>query len=153
MSGNENNNIHQKSGNNGMRKRQLPITTFLRSTFGYNRNTHPQYPIASTLPTQTFGGIPSTSSPTVARRYGTSGVALRRFSSNIFIDPYFHENNRIKTFRSWPLNFICKHQLAMLGFIYTEIGDVVKCVFCHVLIGEFNFLNYILLQVQSILFK
>lgn len=138
MSGSDYNNSHRKSGIYGLRKRQLPITNFLRSTFAYNRNSRPQFPITSTIPIQTSDGIPSSSSSSaVARRYGTSGVALRQFSSGFFTDQYSHEYNRIRTFRSWPLNFICKQQLAILGFIYTEIGDVVKCVFCHVLISKF----------------
>lgn len=45
------------------------------------------------------------------------------------------EANRLKTFDSWRVSFINKHQLALLGFYYYGPGDMVKCNFCGVEIG------------------
>lgn len=45
------------------------------------------------------------------------------------------EANRLKTFDSWHVSFIDKHQLALLGFFYYGPGDMVKCHFCGVEIG------------------
>lgn len=45
------------------------------------------------------------------------------------------EANRLKTFDSWHISFIDKHQLALLGFYYYGPGDMVKCHFCGVEIG------------------
>lgn len=45
------------------------------------------------------------------------------------------ESNRLKTFENWPVNFIDKNQLALLGFYYRNQSDLVKCFFCGVEIG------------------
>ena len=114
----------------GYRKRQLPITNFLRNTFAYNRNNHNQFPSTSSSASSSTDARPSSSST------ASLGIPVRRFSNDHFIDPYFYEKNRLASFRSWAIPSISKDELAMFGFIFTEIGDVVKCVFCHVLIGK-----------------
>lgn len=45
------------------------------------------------------------------------------------------EANRLKTFEQWNVPFICKNQLALLGFYYFGPSDMVKCYFCGVEIG------------------
>ena len=45
------------------------------------------------------------------------------------------EENRLKTFENWHVQFIDKNTLAMLGFYYYGPNDLVKCVFCGVEIG------------------
>lgn len=45
------------------------------------------------------------------------------------------EENRLKTFENWNVQFIDKNTLAMLGFYYYGPNDLVKCVFCGVEIG------------------
>lgn len=50
-----------------------------------------------------------------------------------------HEEYRLKTFTNWNVSFVDKHELAMLGFYYTESSDAVQCVFCGVIIGDWKF--------------
>jgi E3 ubiquitin-protein ligase XIAP len=45
------------------------------------------------------------------------------------------EMNRLRTFDHWNVSFIDKHQLALLGFYYLGVSDMVKCYFCGVEIG------------------
>ena len=45
------------------------------------------------------------------------------------------EAQRLRTFDRWPVPFIDKHQLALLGFYYFGPGDLVKCYFCGIEIG------------------
>lgn len=45
------------------------------------------------------------------------------------------EANRLRTFENWPVSFIDKHQLALLGFYYYGPNDLVKCYFCGVEVG------------------
>lgn len=45
------------------------------------------------------------------------------------------EENRLKSFDKWTVSFIQKEQLALLGFYWVGISDIVKCFFCHVEIG------------------
>lgn len=49
---------------------------------------------------------------------------------------YFHiEENRLRTFASWPVTFIRPNVLARYGFYYVGKDDTVKCYFCRVEIG------------------
>jgi hypothetical protein len=45
------------------------------------------------------------------------------------------EINRLRTFDNWSFLFIDKHKLALLGFYYYGLSDMVKCCFCDVEIG------------------
>lgn len=45
------------------------------------------------------------------------------------------EAQRLRTFDRWPVPFIDKHQLALLGFYYFGPGDLVKCYFCGIEVG------------------
>jgi len=40
--------------------------------------------------------------------------------------------NRLKTFKKWPLKFITPDKLARAGFYYTGIQDKVKCLYCPI---------------------
>jgi hypothetical protein len=48
------------------------------------------------------------------------------------------EENRLKTFNNWNIPFVNKHQLALLGFYYYDLDDIVKCYFCSVEIGKWE---------------
>ena len=45
------------------------------------------------------------------------------------------EAQRLRTFDRWPIPFIDKNQLAMLGFYYFGPHDLVKCYFCRIEVG------------------
>ena len=45
------------------------------------------------------------------------------------------ETKRLETFNNWNISFIDKNQLALFGFYYYGPADLVKCYFCHVVIG------------------
>lgn len=42
------------------------------------------------------------------------------------------ESDRLKSFENWPISFISKNELALAGFIYTQIEDRVRCYYCNV---------------------
>lgn len=49
------------------------------------------------------------------------------------LDDRFHrEDERLKTFKFWPLKFIDCKEMAMIGFFYTGDADKTKCYFCEV---------------------
>ena len=56
----------------------------------------------------------------------------QNFSENsVDENDYKYEKNRLSTFRTWPKEDIVQPKLlACDGFIYTLLGDRVKCVFC-----------------------
>lgn len=58
--------------------------------------------------------------------------------SYVMTDPYKSEEERLKSFERWPLDFIDKRVLAQTGMIYTGDGDKVKCYFCDVEIGRWE---------------
>ena len=43
---------------------------------------------------------------------------------------YQSENERLKTFKNWPIEFITPDQLAKSGFIFSGEEDMVTCPFC-----------------------
>lgn len=48
------------------------------------------------------------------------------------------EVNRLATFTRWPVAFIDKNRLAMIGFYYIGPSDIVKCFFCGLEIGSWE---------------
>lgn len=50
------------------------------------------------------------------------------------------EKERLKTFTNglWPVSFIKPEDLAKTGFYYTNRGDRVRCIYCNILIGEWD---------------
>ncbi|XP_037931018.1 death-associated inhibitor of apoptosis 1 [Teleopsis dalmanni] len=50
-------------------------------------------------------------------------------------DIFSREEERLKTFDSWPLEWLNKNQLAQTGMFFTGDCDKVKCYFCEVEIG------------------
>jgi baculoviral IAP repeat-containing protein 7/8 len=57
-------------------------------------------------------------------------------------DMCFHdlhrEEERLKTFKNWPLSFLSPQVLARNGFYYLGRGDEVRCAFCKVEIMRWN---------------
>lgn len=54
-------------------------------------------------------------------------------------DDLCSEAERLKTFTGWPLDFMDKNVLAQTGMYYLGINDNVKCYFCEVEIGKWEF--------------
>ncbi|XP_023296097.1 death-associated inhibitor of apoptosis 1 [Lucilia cuprina] len=51
----------------------------------------------------------------------------------------FHrEDERLKTFNTWPVVWLDKKELAMSGMFYMGEGDKTKCYFCEVEIGRWE---------------
>ena len=46
------------------------------------------------------------------------------------------EVDRRKTFKYWRVPFMDVNQLAAAGFFFTNRGDVVRCAFCEVEVGQ-----------------
>lgn len=53
-------------------------------------------------------------------------------------DIFHREDERLKTFDSWPLDWLDKKQLAMSGMFYMGESDKTKCYFCEVEIGRWE---------------
>jgi hypothetical protein len=47
-----------------------------------------------------------------------------------FLDIFFDEKIRLRTFRGWNSRVVRPSELAKEGFIYSGIRDCVRCVFC-----------------------
>jgi hypothetical protein len=45
---------------------------------------------------------------------------------------------RLRTYTRWPLSKPSPQDLANAGFYYFDIGDQVKCVYCHGIIGQWE---------------
>ncbi|XP_017101434.2 death-associated inhibitor of apoptosis 1 [Drosophila bipectinata] len=58
--------------------------------------------------------------------------------NNIMNNNYNREEDRLKTFVNWPLDWLDKCQLAQTGMYYTNVDDKVKCYFCGVEIGRWE---------------
>jgi hypothetical protein len=56
------------------------------------------------------------------------------------------EQFRLDSFRSWTVAFIDPKKLALYGFSYIGPRDVVRCNFCRVEIGEWNFGDNVLVE-------
>lgn len=64
-----------------------------------------------------------------------TGLFKPRYEMN---DIFHREDERLKTFDSWPLEWLDKKQLAMTGMFYMGDGDKTKCYFCEVEIGRWE---------------
>nr|ASC55649.1 thread [Delia radicum] len=64
-----------------------------------------------------------------------TGIFKPRYEMN---DIFHREDERLKTFESWPLEWLDKKQLAMSGMFYMGDGDKTKCYFCEVEIGRWE---------------
>lgn len=53
-------------------------------------------------------------------------------------DRFHREDERLKTFDSWPLDWLNKKELAMSGMFYMGVDDKTKCYFCEVEIGRWE---------------
>ncbi|XP_073838705.1 death-associated inhibitor of apoptosis 1 [Musca autumnalis] len=55
------------------------------------------------------------------------------------MDDRFHrEDERLKTFENWPLDFLDRNELARSGMFYMGESDKTKCYFCEVEIGRWE---------------
>lgn len=55
------------------------------------------------------------------------------------MDDRFHrEDERLKTYENWPLNFLDPNELARSGMFYMGESDKTKCYFCEVEIGRWE---------------
>lgn len=48
------------------------------------------------------------------------------------------EDERLRTFDFWPLAYIQPSDLARWGFYYNNVGDIVRCYFCKIELGEWK---------------
>lgn len=64
-----------------------------------------------------------------------TGIFKPRYEMN---DRFHREDERLKTFESWPLGWLDKKQLAMSGMFYLGDEDKTKCYFCEVEIGRWE---------------
>lgn len=48
------------------------------------------------------------------------------------------EESRLATFTTWPHTFITREDMARYGVCYLFVEDMVQCVFCGVIIGDFE---------------
>jgi len=83
--------------------------------------------------TDTTLPLPSTSS-------GNSPTSSSSASMMVVMElsQYKSETSRFQTFRNWPLRSITPADLANAGFIYTGRGDLVQCVFCEGIVGNWE---------------
>ncbi|XP_023169809.1 death-associated inhibitor of apoptosis 1 [Drosophila hydei] len=65
----------------------------------------------------------------------TATLLLKAFV-NRMSDKYHREDERLKTFETWPLPWLDKNVLAQTGMFYTNEEDKCKCYFCEVEIGR-----------------
>uniref|UniRef100_A0A1I8P7I0 RING-type domain-containing protein n=1 Tax=Stomoxys calcitrans TaxID=35570 RepID=A0A1I8P7I0_STOCA len=55
------------------------------------------------------------------------------------MDDRFHrEDERLKTFENWPLDFVDRNELACSGMFFMGESDKTKCYFCEVEIGRWE---------------
>ncbi len=54
------------------------------------------------------------------------------------LEQYKSEAARLETFRNWPHRTIRPADLANAGFVYTNDGDLVRCVFCGQYVGNWE---------------
>lgn len=65
-------------------------------------------------------------------------IYIHKHQRYIMNDIFHREDERLKTFDTWPLEWMDKHQLAQTGMFYTGEDDKVKCYFCEVEIGRWE---------------
>nr|ADY38394.1 inhibitor of apoptosis protein 2 [Penaeus vannamei]AGC24180.1 inhibition of apoptosis protein [Penaeus vannamei] len=49
-----------------------------------------------------------------------------------------NEENRLKSFENWPLDWLSPDDLAADGFLYLGTDDYCRCVFCNQIIGKWE---------------
>ncbi len=68
---------------------------------------------------------------TYLKKLNKKGLHIFECRENVhLLSRYFCEEERLKSFRGWPVSFIRPADLAKSGFIYAGSADVVRCVFC-----------------------
>ncbi|XP_004519914.1 death-associated inhibitor of apoptosis 1 isoform X2 [Ceratitis capitata] len=70
----------------------------------------------------------------------TNELYLHQCKSEQFTmdERYHREDERLKSFENWPLQWLNKKELAQTGLVYTGEDDKVKCYFCAVEIGRWE---------------
>ncbi|KAH8379011.1 hypothetical protein KR009_002615 [Drosophila setifemur] len=68
----------------------------------------------------------------------TTKLFMNNLCNHNNIMEFNQEEERLKTFTNWPLEWLNKQQLAQTGMYYTNVDDKVKCYFCGVEIGRWE---------------
>jgi len=88
------------------------------------------------LPSTSTGNSPTTTSSSAPPL--SSGTTTASMMMVTELSQYKSETSRLQTFRNWPLRHIVPADLANAGFIYTGRSDLVQCVFCEGIIGNWE---------------
>lgn len=67
------------------------------------------------------------------------------------LNDLFKESNRLKSFKTWKVPFISKHELAMYGMYFCGKGDLVRCHFCELELGKITY-RYLQATIISFIF-
>lgn len=78
----------------------------------------------------------STALDQVDNSTNSTATHLLKSFVNRMNDKYHREDERLKTFETWPLPWLDKNVLAQTGMFYTNEDDKCKCYFCEVEIGR-----------------
>ena len=89
------------------------------------------------LPSTSTGNSPTTTSSS-APPLSSSSTTTASMMMVTELSQYKSETSRLQTFRNWPLRHIVPADLANAGFIYTGRSDLVQCVFCEGIIGNWE---------------
>lgn len=121
----------------------LPNYISSSSTAGSSSTTGSSSSSTNTSNTNNSGGISNTnntSSGCDEPDNKTNSELPPLFGKHIYrMNDIFHrEDERVKTFDNWPLDWLDKFELARTGMFYTGDGDKVKCYFCEVEIGRWE---------------
>ena len=88
-----------------------------------------------------FNSLYREASKSSPNRCATAKVVLARLIQkykDLGVRNLKSEADRLKTFQSWPLIYIRPRDLARAGFFFLLDRDRVQCVFCRVIIGEWE---------------
>ncbi|CAI9734140.1 death-associated inhibitor of apoptosis 1-like [Octopus vulgaris] len=66
------------------------------------------------------------------------GESSMNKNGNDIPHPHWLAENRLTTFQNWTNKHVSKERIAEAGFIYTGGDSKVKCVFCYLIIDEWN---------------
>ncbi|TDG50392.1 hypothetical protein AWZ03_003297 [Drosophila navojoa] len=83
-----------------------------------------------------FAPATSTALDQVDNSTNSTATQLLKSFVNRMNDKYHREDERLKTFETWPLPWLDKNVLAQTGMFYTNEDDKCKCYFCEVEIGR-----------------
>uniref|UniRef100_A0A1A9VKX9 RING-type domain-containing protein n=1 Tax=Glossina austeni TaxID=7395 RepID=A0A1A9VKX9_GLOAU len=83
--------------------------------------------------------IDETDNNTASNNNNSDLLQIGSLKPRYIMDDVFHrEDERLKTFDNWPLDWLNKNELAMTGMFYMGEEDKCKCYFCEVEIGRWE---------------